>query len=158
MFGVDEAPDLAKRAERNHSMRMAMVIAVWEQQSHVRTADEILQALRGESRKDPSKKIQLPSPQNKVLDASLVEGESKKVGDMLAEMQRRDPEHKRKWVILVDGRTSQLETIGRQCKELGVQVTLVVNLLHVLHDVWQAGKELIEREKERNSSPVARLL
>jgi hypothetical protein len=163
-------PLVRKAPSHKHSKRMAMVIAVWEQAPSVRTPELILEALWRETDSEESKKqVKLPPREDKFLDASVMESEGTKVAEMFEEMQRRDPEHKRRWIVLVDGKPSQLEAIEEERNRLGVQVTLVVDLLHVAHYVWNAAKELVpegERSdwvKERvrlilegNASEVAR--
>ena len=142
-------PMTSKKPERKHSMRMAMVTAVWDQPRTIRSVEQVIEALRRESTDGSERQNKLAAPENKVLDASMVESEGEKVEDMLAEMERRDPGHQRTWVILVDGKSSQLAAIKRGCERLGVQVTLVVDLLHVIHYVWQAGKELFSEDKQK---------
>jgi hypothetical protein len=141
-------PLVQKAPSHKHSKRMAMVIAVWEQAPSVRTAELIVQALWKETDSEESKnQVKLPPRENKFLDASVIESEGTKVAEMFEQMQRRDPEHKHRWIVLVDGKPSQLEAIEEQRTRLGVQVTLVVDLLHVAHYVWNAAKELAPEDK-----------
>jgi hypothetical protein len=137
-------PLVRKGPSHKHSKRMAMVIAVWEQARCVRTPELILQALWKETGSEDSKsQVKLPPRENKFLDASVMESEGTKIAEMFEQMQRHDPEHKRRWLVLVDGKPSQLEAIEEQRIRLGVEITLVVDLLHVAHYVWNAAKELV---------------
>lgn len=58
------------------------------------------------------------------------------------EATRRDPTHTRDWVALVDGNTTQIEAITAQAAARGVDVTILVDYLHVAGYVWDAAKAL----------------
>ena len=58
---------------------------------------------------------------------------------MFDEADRRDPERERPCVVLVDGDEDQAAQIEAQASQRGRAITLVLDLLHVLHYVWLAG-------------------
>lgn len=46
--------------------------------------------------------------------------------------KRRDPDHARTWVALVDGNNHQIDRIEKEAKARGVTVCIVIDLIHVL--------------------------
>jgi len=58
---------------------------------------------------------------------------------MFDEAVRRDPDHRRQWVVLVDGLTYQLGVIEAEAKRRGVNVVIIVDLIHVLEYLWKAA-------------------
>ncbi|MCA1671882.1 MAG: hypothetical protein LC799_06640 [Actinobacteria bacterium] len=49
-----------------------------------------------------------------------------------------DPEHKRRWVALVDGNRHQIDRIEAEAEQREVSVAVVVDLIHVLEYLWGA--------------------
>src|SRR6266508_2217268 len=52
--------------------------------------------------------------------------------------ERRDPGQHRTWVALVDGNNHQLARVHAEAQARGVQVTIVVDFVHVLEYLWRA--------------------
>ena len=50
--------------------------------------------------------------------------------------------HERSWVAIVDGNKEQLRCIDRMAGSAGVEVTIIVDFIHVLGYLWKAGKAL----------------
>ena len=59
--------------------------------------------------------------------------------DVFDEAERRDPTHTRTWVALVDGNNHQINRIETEAADRGVEVTIVVDLIHVLEYLWRAA-------------------
>ena len=76
---------------------------------------------------------------NKWLTASVVEDAAEVVGRLFDEAERRDPNHKRRWVALVDGNNHQVDRIGAEAKARGVEVVIVIDLVHVIEYLWAAA-------------------
>ena len=55
------------------------------------------------------------------------------------EADRRDPEHRRTWVALVDGNNHQIQRIKAEAKARAVDVTIVLDFIHVLEYLWAAA-------------------
>ena len=134
---------MAQRRARNHDRRMAVVTANWEQEPRVRTPQDILRDLTapktGRPRRierNPSPRKDLPRPQNKRVRASIEQDQKARIEEMFAESERRDPAHERKWVVLVDGSESQLAQVRARADLMGVWVTIIVDVIHVLHYLW----------------------
>lgn len=60
------------------------------------------------------------------------------------EAERRDPEHRRTWIALVDGNNHQIERIQGEARKRGVQVAIVVDFVHVIEYVWKAAWSLFD--------------
>ena len=140
---------MAQRRLRNHDRRMAVVTANWEQEPQVRTPQDILRDLTAPrtgrpqrvARSDSPRK-DLPRPQNKRVRASVEQDQKARIEEMFAESKRRDPSHQRKWVVLVDGSESQLAQVRARAEALNVVVTIIVDVIHVLHYLWVLSQHL----------------
>jgi hypothetical protein len=129
---------MAPRKTRRHDKRMAVVTAVWEQERFVRTADDVLERLgrdpKGRARRPRSKDA--PRPHNKRVAATIKESHADVVAKMFDEAARRNPHGERKTVVLVDGDPHQLANILAAARERKVDVTIIVDVIHVLHYLW----------------------
>ena len=81
----------------------------------------------------------LPRPQNKQVAATVEKDQGTAIRAMFAEAQRRDPEHRRTWVVVIDGAETQSDVVQREADRLGVRVVIVLDLIHVLHYLWRAA-------------------
>ena len=61
------------------------------------------------------------------------------VADIFDEAERRDPHHRRSWVALVDGNNHQIDRIHAEASNRGIDVPIVVDLIHVLEYLWGAA-------------------
>ena len=123
------------RGEKRHRKRMAQVATIYSIEPWVRTPADILHDLR--SVRDAA--ARRPRPVNKRVWASLEAEPKKVIDDAFAEGLRRDPERKRPWVVVVDGNKDQLRQINRAVKHAGVNVTIILDLIHVLEYFWNAA-------------------
>ncbi len=114
---------------------MAEVGAVYDATPTPRTPADILPAT------DDERQHASPGPvaHGKWLVASVVDAAASVVGQIFDEAERRDPEHRRPWVALVDGNNHQIERIGTEARAREVEVTIVVDLIHVLEYLWKAA-------------------
>jgi hypothetical protein len=55
------------------------------------------------------------------------------------EATRRDPQHQREWVVLVDGSLQQLEAMKAAAQKNKVSLTIVLDFIHVLEYLWKAA-------------------
>ena len=81
-----------------------------------------------------------PAPQAKAkwVTASVADDAATVIAKVFNEAERRDPLHRRTWVALVDGNNHQIDRINAEAKARHVQVTIVVDLIHVLEYLWGA--------------------
>ena len=54
--------------------------------------------------------------------------------------QARDPQHRRCWVVLVDGARHQLDLIQAEAERRGVTIHIVLDLVHVIEKLWAASR------------------
>jgi hypothetical protein len=114
---------------------MAEVGAVYDATPVPRTPADILAATDGErAGVTPG-----PGAEHKWLTASVVEDAASVVGQIFEEADRRDAEHHRTWVALVDGNNHQIERIAVEAKARDVTVSVVIDLVHVLEYLWKAA-------------------
>ncbi|MFN2525012.1 MAG: ISKra4 family transposase [Actinomycetota bacterium] len=115
--------------EKRNRKRMATVAAVYSIERQVRTPESILGA-EGKKEKAPQARAR-----HKRVWASV----ERTPEEVFQEARRRDPEGKRPWVMLVDGHEGQLEDIHAAIERHGVEVTLILDFIHVLEYLWKAA-------------------
>ena len=120
------------RGEKRNRKRIAEVGAVYEVTPAPRTPADVLASTE-------EKTMPAPKAKNKWLIASVVQDAATVVGDIFDEAERRDPEHRRTWVALVDGNNHQIDRIRTEAKARKVKVTILVDLVHVLEYLWGAA-------------------
>jgi hypothetical protein len=123
------------RGEKRNRKRMAEVCAVYEIAPEVRTTADIMPATEAERNAARDG----PKAKNKWVSASVVEDAASVIAAMFEEAGRRDPEHGRSLVCLVDGNNSQIGAIKREAKKRKLKVTILVDFVHVVEYVWSAG-------------------
>lgn len=123
------------KGEKRNRKRMAEVGAVYDCRPVVRTAVDILPHTDEERQQAKAG----PKARSKWLIASVVEDAREVVAKVFDEAQRRDPLHRRQWLVLVDGLNHQIDCIRREAKERGVEVVILVDFIHVLEYLWKAA-------------------
>ncbi len=123
------------KGERRYRKRMAEVGSVYEVTPVPREATDIL------ARSDEESRTPRPAPvaKHKWLTASVVDSAASVVADLFDEAQRRDPRHRRDWVALVDGNNHQIDRIEAEAAARTIDVTIVIDFIHVLEYVWKAA-------------------
>ena len=124
------------KGQKKYAKRMAMVTAVYSVAPHLRTADDILADLKHES--TPAKRTR-PHAQHKRVWATIEQESDEAIRRLFDEAQRRDPEHRQRWVVLVDGNRDQLALIQAEAARRGVEVTIILDFIHVLQYLWAAS-------------------
>lgn len=120
------------KGEKRNRKRMAEVGAVYDVAPVPRSPADVLASNHGD---DPA-----PAPRAaaKWVTASVAEDAAEVVGRVFDEAQRRDPDHQRRWVALVDGNRHQIDCIEAQAEARKVSVSVVIDLIHVLEYLWGA--------------------
>ena len=129
------APKLHTRlakGEKPNRKRMAQVAAVYSIARWHRTSSDVLHGLR-----EPS--TARPRPTNKRVWASAQRSAQAVIEDAFAEARRRDPDLRRRWVVLVDGQRDQITRVERAARAMGVTITIVLDIVHVLEYLWRAA-------------------
>ncbi len=125
------------KGEKRHRKRMAEVAAVYTVAPYVRTMADVLADLHPV--RDVARDRQRPRPSNKRVWASLTKPVAAVIRDAFEQARRRDPHFKRTWVVLLDGNRDQLKLVKKTARKLSVEVTIVVDLIHVLEYLWKAA-------------------
>jgi len=123
------------KGEKPNRKRMAEVATVYTLQQWPRSIVDVLHGLRDKAEKAARR----PRPTHKRVWASISHTPQRVIDDAFAEAARRDPEQRRRWVVLVDGNRDQLRRIHRAAGKLGVQITIVLDIVHVLEYLWRAA-------------------
>ncbi len=129
--------------QRNNGTRSAMVSVCYEVQPYPRTFQDILRDLRplksAAANDGPGRR---PKVQAKRVSASLDKSVPQVVREGFEQAQRRDPEKLKQWVVLLDGHEHQLAVVEAQAALMGVDVTIIIDMIHVAGYVWGAAKAL----------------
>ena len=126
-------------APHNRGFRIiAEVGAVYDVTPAPRTPADILPA-PGSDTPEPA-----PGPVStgKWLTASITDDTAAVIGQVFDEADRRDPDHARTWIALVDGNNHQIEQIEDEASDRRVPVTILIDFIHVLEYVWKAAWSL----------------
>lgn len=123
------------RGEVRGRKRMATVGAVYDVAPHPRQAEEVLPRAAGTCKLSATR----PKPRNKRYTASITKPLADVVHDLFDEATRRDPDHRRRWVILVDGDWRLLDPLQKEAKQRDVEVQILVDFVHVLEYLWSAA-------------------
>ena len=149
------------KGEKRHRKRMAQVAAVYTVAPYPRTVTDVLADLRPVQ--DVERDRDRPRPTNKRVWASLTKPAGGVIADAFEQARRRDPRFRRRWVVLVDGNRDQLRIVRKTARKLGVVITIVVDLIHVLEYLWRAayafhddGSKEAEPSDQRNVTRWAR--
>lgn len=132
------------RDKQRHGTRMATVSAVYEIAPHVREPEDVLRDLRPFHAVRRTKR---PRPQAKRVSASIVKPSAQVISETFGEMERRDPTHAKRWVFLVDGAEHQLDCVEAEVAKREVEVTIVLDFIHVAQYVWGAAKALLSDDE-----------
>ncbi|MFT7625833.1 MAG: hypothetical protein ACI9WU_005024, partial [Myxococcota bacterium] len=129
------------KGEKRHRKRMATVPAVYTVRPHVRTAADIMAGLRSVRAVDPNggKRPKRPRPEHKRVWASVERSAATVIDEAFAEADRRDPQRRTTWLVVVDGAEHQLRLVKEAAAKRGVRITVVLDFIHVLEYLWKAS-------------------
>jgi hypothetical protein len=126
-----------KRLQR-HGKRMAIVAAVYTIAPYCRTPQDLVRDLAPV--RDVTEQIARPRPECKRVWASLKKDPEVVMREAFKEALRRDPERKKRWVVLVDGNETQLGLLEILRHELGLDLTIILDVIHVRQYLWRAAE------------------
>ena len=122
------------KGQKANKKRMATVATVFTRAPWVRTPQQVLESLFPTSRRTSRDKSMPPRPENKRVWASLLKGKTVVIREVAEEMDRRDRSRSLTRVALTDGeRALQIRV------KLKLNVTLILDLMHVLEKLWKAA-------------------
>ncbi len=130
--------------KRLNSKRIATVASVYEVDRFSRTPEDILNIFFPPDSAGP--RLARPRPKAKRLWASLALSSEDVMTQIFDEALRRDPNHHKEWVVLVDGDLHQIKLFNTLAHKFNVSLTLVCDIVHVLEYLWKAGHVLYDKD------------
>jgi hypothetical protein len=135
------------RRDRGGRTRMATVTAVYDAAPAERSAADVLPA----DRREREQRRPGPKARGRQVDASLERSTAQMVTAMFDTAHRRDPDHRRRWIVLVDGANHQLDCIEKEAAARGVHIDIIVDFVHVIEYLWRAADELHPARPDRTA-------
>jgi hypothetical protein len=126
--------------EKHGRKRMAELAAVYDAAPAPRAPADII----GPPGQDSQPRQPGPAATAKWLTASVTDDIAAVITAGFDEAERRDPNHQRTWVALVDGNPAQIEAITAQAERRHVTVHVVCDFIHVLEYLWKAAWSFFE--------------
>jgi hypothetical protein len=123
------------KGEKKNAKRMATVASVYTIAPFVRKPEDLVPEKDSEHAEPPR-----PRPEKKRVWASLKKSPEEVIEEVFQEAHYRDPKHQKPWVGLVDGNKHQVRLLRRIAKKKGVELTLIVDIIHVIEYLWDAGR------------------
>jgi len=123
------------KGEKKNAKRMATVATVYTIAPFVREPEYLLPESNS-ARVEPPR----PRPENKRVWASLEKTPEEVIEKAFEEAGCRDPAHKKNWVALADGNKHQIRILRRVAKDKGLNLTIIVDIIHVIEYLWDAGR------------------
>jgi hypothetical protein len=123
------------KGEKRHTTRIAQVAAVYTVAPFVRGPDDVIAELRPPDAPGRTP----PRPEGKRVWASLVTTPTEVIAHAFLDASSRDPQRRRRWVVLLDGHVEQLARVTAAARRHRQPVTIVLDLIHVLEYLWKAA-------------------
>jgi len=124
--------------EKRNRKRMAEVATVYGLEAQPRTPDDILPPPT-DGPEEARERAARPRPVRKRVWASVARPMAEVVEQCFEEALSRDPHLERTWVYLADGNKDQLRLARELAAYYGVELTIVVDFIHVLEYLWKAA-------------------
>jgi hypothetical protein len=139
--------------EKNGRKRMAELACVYDAAPVPRTPEDIISTPAQKRRKKKAQakrpkgkgKPREPQARGKWLTASVTDDIPAVIAAAFDEAERRDPQHKREWAVLIDGNNTQIEAVTAEAARRGVTVTIVIDFIHVLEYIWKAAWSFFDK-------------
>lgn len=142
-----------KSGEKRQRKRMAQVAAIYDVEPHYRTAADMidLSEVSNPTEELPSRpKPPRPRPSNKRVWASVEQSIEPVMKQLFEEALKRDPQQKRPWVMLIDGHEDQLNVIERLVEKHELELTIIVDFIHVVEYIWKAAYCFFDSQEEHD--------
>jgi len=128
------------KGEKRQKKKEAMVGVSYTVNQKVRTAQEVAENLIYPERAKEKEKGEKLSPvraQNIRRLASLERSKQEVVEEIVDDARRRDPEHKRLWVVVMDGALHLWTLVAKVLK--GVEYVGILDIIHVVEYLWKSA-------------------
>ena len=122
--------------EKRGAKRMAEVASVYTIAPFPRTPEQIVRVTS--TLDDVNGGAVRPRPEHKRVWASLEHEPTQVIAEAFREAESRDPAHARRWVALLDGNASQIDAVVSSARAVGVELTIVLDVVHVIEYLWSA--------------------
>lgn len=137
--------------EKKDRKRMAQVASVYTVMPHLRSAESVMKM------EDEEKVHTLRVPaRNKRVWAIVKQDASMVIEDAFEEALQRDPKQARAWVVVIDGHPAQRKMIEKAAKKFNVNITIVLDFIHVLEYLWKAAWSFFDKGDEAVEDWVAK--
>jgi hypothetical protein len=123
------------KGEKKNAKRMATVATVYTIAPFVRQPEDVIDDNHPARAKPPR-----PRPEQKRVWASLEKTPEEVIEETFKEASYRDPAQKKNWVALVDGNKPQIRILRRMAKQRGIDLNIIVDVIHVIEYLWNAGR------------------
>ncbi len=123
------------KGEKKNAKRMATVATVYTVAAFVRSPEDVIAEADCTLSRKPR-----PRPEQKRVWASLEKEPDQVIGQALDEAFYRDPSGEKIWVALVDGNKTQIRYFKRMAKQNDLDLTLIIDIVHVIEYLWKAGR------------------
>jgi hypothetical protein len=123
--------------EKQGRKRMATLGAVYDADPAPRRPHDVITPATslhaGDDEGEPARRHRHgPVATAKWLTGSIATTSAEVIAAVFDQAQQRDPTHRRRWIVLVDGARHQLDLIHAEAARRGVAVHILVDLIHVL--------------------------
>ncbi len=139
------------RGEKRNARRMANVAAVYTIVAQPRTPEDIVRELDAV---ESQPALPRPRPEQKRVWASLEKSIEELTESAFLEGFRRDPLREKKWCALVDGNKTQLAALHAAAARHHVDLSIVVDVIHVTEYLWKAARALHEETSQEGADWV----
>jgi len=123
----------AGTGEKKGCKRMAGTGAVFDVVPEPRTPEQVMRPDPGSTGKKP------PRAQDRWYTCDITAGRDVTAGKIFAGADRRDPDHLRTWIALVDGDNYQLSLFQAAAAARGITLAIVIDFIHVLEYLRKAA-------------------
>ena len=137
------------KGEKKNAKRMATVAAVYTIEPFVRKPEDLVSENNSVRVEQPR-----PRPEEKRVWASLEKTPEEVIEKAFQEAGCRDPGHHKNWVALVDGNKYQIRILRRMAKDKKLDLTIIVDIIHVIEYLWDAGRAFYPKAGEELESWV----
>ena len=131
------------KGEKKNAKRMATVAAVYTIEPFVRKPEDLVPKNNAVHIEQPR-----PRPEQKRVWASLEKTPEEVIEKAFEEADCRDSAHQKHWIALVDGNKHQIRILRRMAKDKGYDLTIIVDIIHVIEYLWDAGRAFYPKASE----------
>jgi len=124
----------AGTGEKKGCTRMAETGAVFDVVPEPRTPEQVMRPDPGSSTENKP-----PRAQDRWYACDITAGRDVTIGKIFDQADRRDPDHARTWIALVDGDNYQLGLFQAAAAARGITLFILIDFIHVLEYLWKAA-------------------